>query len=157
MTTIPLCSYAICAIVGWVYFDYQVVFWLLFVAIILDLLSWFLKFFALKKVLTRSLAVWVAIKLILYIMIPAMAKVFVVDYLKIDGWIVDSWLSALFSIFIVAEVISITQNFIIARTKDVSYTETDAITTVLSIAKKALNVLFDKLVALLMQRTEEKK
>jgi len=157
MATIPYCAYAVCAIIWWVYFEYQVVFWLLFVAIILDLFSWFLKFFALKKVLTRSLAVWVATKLILYIIIPAMAKVFVADYLKIDGWVVDQWLSTLFSIFIVAEVISMTQNFIIARTKDAAYTETDAITTVLGIIKKTLSIIFEKMVAMLMQKTEEKK
>ena len=86
-----------------------------------------------------------------------MAKVFVVDYLKIDGWVVDQWLSTLFSIFIVAEVISMTQNFIIARTKDAAYTETDAITTVLGIIKKTLSIIFEKMVAMLMQKTEEKK
>lgn len=103
------------------------------------------------------MSIWVFVKIIVYLWWPIVTHTFVTNYLWYDIQNVDNILAWILTVFVIAESISIAQNLIVAQTKDESYSETDTITHLLSLAKKSLAYLFYSLISNLENSLEDKK
>lgn len=139
MKTVVICSYIVCSIIAWFYWEYKIALSWLLVLWLIDTLTGVVRYYRLWRL--QSKAIWYGtVAKAFMLIIPFMLY----SVISISAPIVAVWsLSMVFTILWIAEFISIIQNIQVVRT-GVDVTEQDAVSKILNTVLTYANIILDK-------------
>ena len=135
---VPLCAYAICAIMAGFYWKNELIQSILMLLWICDTITWILRYYRMWKLRSRAIRYGTASKALL-LWIPFLIHI---TAEAVNPWYWDRITSIVFATLCIAELISITQNIQIFKTW-IDITEQDAVSKILNWLLWLLNRMLD--------------